>query len=153
MLGNFNQAHEMFLQSADKQSATNALFSVCWSNVRRVSLWKDYDLDFILHKGNNIFTNLGLRRALNIHDLPSKLFIENTTYHVSIVSRNQVNLVENSTDATFSLDENLFFSEKVTGVVFFIDGLSFSILKGKDHKKVFVFDSQGNGTINETEKV
>ena len=56
------------------------------------------------------------------------------------------------TDTTFSLDKNLFFSEKVTGVVFFINGFSNSILKGKDHKNVFVFDSRGNDTINETKK-
>ena len=49
VLGNFNQGHEMFGSSANKQGVTNSLFSICWTMDRNVNIWKDFDLDYILH--------------------------------------------------------------------------------------------------------
>ena len=48
--GNFNQSNEMFGENAGKQSAAMTLFSICWTKVRRINLWKSFDLDYVLHK-------------------------------------------------------------------------------------------------------
>uniref|UniRef100_A0A7M5UVQ2 Uncharacterized protein n=1 Tax=Clytia hemisphaerica TaxID=252671 RepID=A0A7M5UVQ2_9CNID len=73
--GNFNQAHEMFGVSADKQSATNSLFSICWTKVRKINIWKDFDLDFILHSGDEIFKDTSLNRSLTIDEIPQRVVI------------------------------------------------------------------------------
>ena len=53
--GNFNQGNVALLRdTAGKLCSCNALFSVCWSVVRKVSIWKSYDLDNILTEGDKI---------------------------------------------------------------------------------------------------
>ena len=37
------------------QCACNSLFSICWSTVRRVAIWKNTDLNYILIKGDEVF--------------------------------------------------------------------------------------------------
>ena len=57
--GSFNQGHPQFGVTSGMQCACNSLFSICWSTVRRVALWKNTDLDYILINGDEIFKKLG----------------------------------------------------------------------------------------------
>ena len=51
--GKFNQGNvAVFGDTAGKQCACNALYSVCLSVVRDVSIWNLYDLDNILIEGD-----------------------------------------------------------------------------------------------------
>ena len=51
--GSFNQGHPQF--GSGMQCACNSLFSICWSTLRRVAIWKNTDLDYILIKGENCY--------------------------------------------------------------------------------------------------
>ena len=145
--GNFNQADEMFGISAGKQCAANTVFSVCWTKVRNVTIWKNYDLDYILHKGDRVFKETGINRSLYINELPKLIVIENSNFDISIVSIMD-GFPDTLSDGDGSrvnidsfLDEDLFFSENVTGAIIFIDGYCVSILKEREHKKAYLFDS------------
>ena len=52
VLGSFHQAHTKFGNSAGIQCSCNALYALCFSIIKRVSLWKSFDLDYI-QSGNN----------------------------------------------------------------------------------------------------
>ena len=56
--GNFNQSNDMFGENAGKQSAAMTLFSICWTKVRRINLWKSFDLDYILRKVDATFKSV-----------------------------------------------------------------------------------------------
>ena len=146
VLGNFNQGHEMFGSNANKQGATNSLFSICWTTVRNINIWKDFDLDYILHKGNMIFKDTGLSHSLQFNEIPMKINVENYVFKITIVS--QIDSCEETLSngsQTDILDESLFFSDQVTGVIFFINGHYVSILKERLKsrglsKKIYIFD-------------
>ena len=46
--GSFNQSHNQFGESAGKQCSCMALTACCWTSVRKTSVWKSTDLNFIL---------------------------------------------------------------------------------------------------------
>ena len=53
--GNFNEGNvALFGDAAGRQCARNALFLVCWLVVRKVSIWKSYDLGNILIEGDKM---------------------------------------------------------------------------------------------------
>eukprot|EP00111_Clytia_hemisphaerica_P015231 TCONS_00044910-protein len=83
--GNFNQANEIFGHTVGKQCAAITVFSVCWTNIRKINIWKDYDLDHILHKGDKVFKDTGINRPLYINELPAQIMIENCRFDITIV--------------------------------------------------------------------
>ena len=52
--GIFHQGHVMFGVTAGRQCACNALYSIAWSVVKRISQWKSFDLDHIIMSGDRI---------------------------------------------------------------------------------------------------
>ena len=132
----------MFGSSANKQGATNSLFSICWTIVRNINIWKDFDLDYILHKGDIIFKDTGSSHALQFNELPKKVHVENCVFEITIISHFEDALSDRK---GCNLDENLFFSDQVTGVMFFLNGHYLSILKERSKsrgscKNFFIFD-------------
>uniref|UniRef100_A0A7M5WMZ5 Uncharacterized protein n=1 Tax=Clytia hemisphaerica TaxID=252671 RepID=A0A7M5WMZ5_9CNID len=124
----------MFGPCTDKQSAAITLFSVCWTKVRNINIWKDHDLDYILHKGDMIFKETGISHALHVNELPQQVNVENIVFDVTIVSQvdghiENISDSDDSSEVNIFLDENLFFSEKVTGAIIFFNGPCVSILK------------------------
>ena len=68
--GDFNQGNvARFGNTAGKKCTCNALFSLCWSVVGKASIWKSYDLDKILIKGNKIYQFLNKDDFLNVNEL------------------------------------------------------------------------------------
>ena len=76
--GNFNQGNVvLFGGTAGKQCSCNALFSVCWSVVRKVSIWKSYDLDNILIEGDKIYKFPNKDDFLSVDELQQRIKIYN----------------------------------------------------------------------------
>ena len=74
--GSFNQGNiVMFGETAGPQCACNALFSVCWSLVRKISCWTTRDLDHILIQGDNMYKSLNKESFLSVDDLPREIHI------------------------------------------------------------------------------
>ena len=60
-----------------KQCACNALISVYWSVVRKVSIWKSYDVDNILIEGDKIYKFLNKDDFLRAEELLRRIKICN----------------------------------------------------------------------------
>jgi len=60
-----------------------ALFSICWTKIRKVSLWKDADLDYILRNGDRVFRTVNIDRALYVEELPLEISVNNSTLYRS----------------------------------------------------------------------
>ena len=132
----------MFGENAGKQSAAMTLFSICWTKVRRISLWKSFDLDYVLHKGDAIFKSINVNRTLNIEDLPEKVSVENSCFNIRVIKQvdGQRPLDGNIAVSINSfIDIELLASDNIDGVIVFANELCVAIFKNKC--SFFVFNS------------
>ena len=65
VLGSFNQGHPKFGATAGIQCACNALYTICFSTIKNVSIWKTFDIDYILERGDETVKILGISRPLS----------------------------------------------------------------------------------------
>ena len=80
--GSYNQGHERFGTTAGMQCNCISLFSLCWSVIRKVSIWQSHDLDYIICTGDKIYKDLGVSKYLNVNDLPVKTFLYGQSFDV-----------------------------------------------------------------------
>ena len=59
--GTFHRVHPKF--------GFNSLFAICWSSIKRVSIWKPWDLDYVLEYGDALFTDINILRPLSVVEL------------------------------------------------------------------------------------
>ena len=64
--GSFHQPHPKFGETSGIQCACNSLFAICWSSIKRVSIWKSWDLDYVLEYGNALFKDVNILRPLSM---------------------------------------------------------------------------------------
>ena len=76
MLGTFHQGNPKYGTTAGIQCTSNAFIAICFSVVKRVSIWKSFDLDYILDQGDKLMKLLEARGALCIGQLPLSVDIE-----------------------------------------------------------------------------
>ena len=112
------------------QCTCNSLFAICYSTVKRVSVWKSWDLDYILESGNDIFKNINIFRPLSVDELPNTLTIgsqlisiEMLTYYSELLDKTDIFEVHKS----LTSDSN--------GLIFTTGGYSISLIWNKS--KVF----------------
>ena len=68
--GSFNQGNvALFGETACRQCACNAFFSICWSVVCDICNWKFVDLDYILGEDDKLHKSLKCRDYLNVDPL------------------------------------------------------------------------------------
>ena len=61
VLGSYHQGNLKYGETAGIQCTSNAFIAVCFSAVKNVSIWKSWDLGFILDQGghfNEVFKSL-----------------------------------------------------------------------------------------------
>ena len=133
VLGSFHQAHAKFGNSAGIQCSCNSLYAICFSIIKRVSLWKSLDIDYILENGDKIFKSIGIPRSLFMNELPRSIAIENTNIDVELLSNSFGFFCENNIFSNHSKTEN------GNGLIFTTSGYSFALIWNKT--SVFLFDS------------
>ena len=63
--GTFNQGNiQRYGDTAGIQCACNSLIAICWGTIKRVSIWKSWDLDNIIDLGDALFKKLGMNRSI-----------------------------------------------------------------------------------------
>ena len=83
--GNSNQGNvALFGESAGKKCACNALFSVCWSVVGKVSIWRTYDFDSILIESDKIYKFLNKYDFLSVNELPRSIKSYNCNTDINV---------------------------------------------------------------------
>ena len=133
VLGTFHQGHSKFGSTSGIQCCCNALYAICFSLVKKVSIWKSWDLDYILENGDAVFKSLGMLRALSTNELPHHIMIEDNSIEIKMLTEcfghlGQRDLFENH---KINCDSN--------GLIFTTGGFSFSLIWSKN--SIFLFDS------------
>ena len=85
--GSFNQSHNQFGESAGKQCSCMALTACCWTSVRKTSIWKSIDLDFIPTEGDKVYKSLNIERTLYVDELPSEINILNNVLKIELAKK------------------------------------------------------------------
>ena len=76
--GSFHQGNsQLFGETADIQCACNALYAVCWTQIKQIFYWVRRDLDHILVEGDNLYKSLHTSVMLSVTQLPAVLKIYN----------------------------------------------------------------------------
>ena len=108
------------------QCSCNALYAICFSIVKKVSIWKSYDLDYILEKGDKTFKLLGISLSLFMCELPHNIMIENAVMEVDMLS-NYFGLL--GKDNIF--ENNASVRETGNGLIFMTGGFMISLIWSK----------------------
>ena len=74
--GTLHQGDLPFGNTAGSQCMCNTLWAICYSKIKNVRYWKQWDLDTILHHGNELYKEKGhLHEQLSFEELPDNLSI------------------------------------------------------------------------------
>ena len=76
VLGTFHQSDTKFGNTAGTQCSCISLYAICFSVIKNISIWKSYDLDYILVNGDSLYKLLAIRGLLSAGDLPQYVAIE-----------------------------------------------------------------------------
>ena len=76
--GSFHQGNsQLFGETAGIQCACNALYALCWTQIKQIFHWVRRDLDHILVEGDNLYKSLHTSVMLSVTQLPAVLKIYN----------------------------------------------------------------------------
>ena len=70
LLASHHQGHSCYGDSAGMQCTSIAYFSIIYSAVKRVGLWKSLDLDIIFAQGDELFKSVRFNKPLAVDELP-----------------------------------------------------------------------------------
>ena len=119
--GSFHQGHPKFGHTAGIQCACNSFYALCWSTIKRVSVWTTSDLDYVLENGDSLFKSINTNMALNVDELPVNVNIEGHSLDV-ILLENEAGVMKTTEQFNFL---KMSFQTKTntgTGAIFFING-------------------------------
>ena len=136
--GSFHQGHLKFGHTAGIQCACNSLYALCWSTIKRVSVWTTSDLDYVLENGDGLFKSINTNMALNVDELPVNVNIEGHSLGV-ILLENESGVMNTTEQFNFL---KMSFQSKMntgTGAIFFINGYIFALIWNKSG--IFLCDS------------
>ena len=136
--GSFHQGHLKFGHTAGIQCACNSLYALCWSTIKRVSVWTTSDLDYVLENGDSLFKSINTNMALNVDELPVNVNIEGHSLGV-ILLENESGVMNTTEQFNFL---KMSFQSKMntgTGAIFFINGYTFALTWNK--YGIFLCDS------------
>ena len=145
--GNFNQGDERFHESRGIQCSCMTIVSICMTKVRKPTIWKELDLDFVLTQGDNLFKSTGINRMLYSDELPKVFDLENSKFVIEFPRTDDKFISDEGKLAKF-IDKDFFFLSEISGAIIFLKDYCISVLKEK--KSLFVFDSHSrdkNGTL------
>ena len=128
--GSFHQGDLKFWHTAGIQCACNSLYALCWSTIKRDSVWTTSDLDYVLENGDSLFKSINTNVALNVDELPVNVNIEGHSLGVILLENGSG--VMNTTEQFNFL--KMSFQSKMntgTGAIFFINGYTFALIWNK----------------------
>ena len=75
-----HHGHLKFIESAGMHCTSNAYFSIAYSLIKKLSIWKSWYLDHTLEQGDILFKSVGIEQQLAVDELPINFKIENFDY-------------------------------------------------------------------------
>ena len=128
----------IYLLYAGIQCACNSLYALCWSTIKRISVWTTSDLYYVLENGDSLFKSINTNMALNVDELPVNVNIEGHSLDV-ILLENEAGVMKTTEQFNFL---KMSFQTKTntgTGAIFFINGYTFALIWHKSG--IFLCDS------------
>ena len=136
----YNQGHQKFGNTAGVQCACNSLFAICWSKIRKVTIWKVLDLDTILENGDQLYKELNKHGLLGVEDLPNTVVIYEQSFSVEMLSNESGILTRNyNIDSTSLLQLYGNCLNTGSGALFFLNNYTFSLIWNK--QAFYLFDA------------
>ena len=129
ILGSFHQGPPKFGSTAGIQCSCNALFSIYFSVIKKVTVWKTWELDYILENGDKLFKSLNIPRSLLFHELPLVFAIENQQFDIEMLM-NSFGLL-NQHDI-FEDRKHMNSADIGNGLIFMTGGYSISLIWSKN---------------------
>ena len=141
LFGSFNKGDSRFGQTSGLQCACNSLISVCWSSIKRVSVWKSWDLDHILNAGDLMFEKLGLLRSLSLEELPNEVHMYGQKLQVTRL-KTEHGMLSSRGNIDFLSESIKNFEELGNGALLMTNGYTCAIIWAKLF--CYIFDSQSH---------
>ena len=83
--GSFHQGDPKFGDTAGFQCTGNSLIAICFGTIKRLSLWKSWNLDYILHQGDALFKLLQATGPLEVEQMPRNILIESQLVEIELL--------------------------------------------------------------------
>ena len=142
IFGSFNQGDIFrFGETAGSQCGCNSLLAICWASVKRVSVWKTWDLDNVLESGDKLYKNIGIHRSLSLDDLPHK--VELYGHQIQVLKlKNEYGILSRENNTDFIQESMRNCEDTGNGVLFLTNGYTCANIWSKQN--YFLFDSHGH---------
>ena len=137
VLGSFHQGNDRFGNSSGNQCTCNALYAICFSLIKKVNIWKSWDLDYVLDHGDALYKTIvgtNTARPLFLTELPNQVEIENEIVNIEMLSNHYGLLSQNNI-----FQEHAPTCDVGNGLIFTTNGFSIALIWTKSG--VFLFDS------------
>ena len=144
VFASFHQGHAKFGYSAGIQCTSNAYLAICFSLIKTVSAWKNFDLDYILDEGDRLFKLTGIMEPLAVDELPTTFDLEGCRLVSSIMFSHSGLLTDTN---LFNHHTGMLPNELGNGAIFTCAGFSIALIWHKNG--VFVFDSHSRNSSGE----
>lgn len=136
--GSFHQGDPQFAETAGFQCTGNSYIAICFSAIKKVSVLKSWDLDYVLNQGDVLFKMLQATGPLAVDEMPHNVMIENQLVTVDLLTVSS-RLFENHIDL-FHMHKTLTPSEIGSGAIFTCAGYSFALIWHSPKHSVYLFD-------------
>ena len=146
--GGFNQADERFGEIAGIQCGMNVLSALCYSAVKKVSIWKTLDLDYVITNGSAHYRKYKFNSILALDELPLNVNIFDEPITLVRISGLIYSLYESKADHYSKVLGNEFASliRDSKGAALVIRGITYCIVK--ESTNYYVFDSHAHSNID-----
>ena len=142
IFGSFNQGDIFrFGETAGSQCGCNSLLAICWASIKRVSVWKTWDLDNVLESGDKLYKHIGIHRSLSLDELPHN--VELYGHQVQVLKlKNEYGMISREDNTDFIQESMRNCEDTGNGVLFLTNGYTCAIIWSKQN--YFLFDSHGH---------
>ena len=111
------------------QCTSSACFAIIFSAIKKVSLWKATEINYILHKGDMLFKSPDINQPLAVDELIHVVNIEGYNIHTDFLLHSDI---LGFNDNIFEHIRNLDSSQTGNDAVFTCGGLSVSLIWGRN---------------------
>ena len=142
--GDFHQADDKFGDTGGNQCGINSLVAICFSTIRKISIWNNLHLNFVLENGDTAYKNEAYKGHITLQEMPKILSVRDAQFTIikllesEFETTKEFELVDNKNTDLFwnkTFSDNLCASD---GVILVMHDAMFMVKIEK--KFVYLFD-------------
>ena len=146
----FHQGNDKFGHTKGIQCSCISLFCVSFSAFENIARWNCHDLEYILEQGDVLYKSTGRTEFLSCPDLPREITIETNLVQLDLPQNgNYFGFLHHGSNCLSELIHNLTQDHDHTGILFFCEGYTFSIVTSTSSRYVYIIDSHSRNKNGE----